>query len=237
MVEMYFHLWRKYYELIDLIITPSQFYREKLIEFRFPEQQVIHIPNFVNECNFTPNFNHEGYFIYLGRLSEEKGIMTLLKAMAKVKKGRLVIIGTGPLGSEIQERIHSSGLMNVKMVGQQSGLALREYLKNAMFSVLPSEWYENGPISLLENFACGKPVIGSDIGGIPEHIDDTVDGLIFRSKDHDDLAEKIDMLLSDPKRLETMGRSARHKAENLYGKKQHIQTMVDVYQRLIRHTN
>ena len=101
------------------------------------------------------------------------------------------------------------------MVGQQSGAALALYLKNAMFSVLPSEWYENGPISLLESFACGKPVIGANIGGIPEHIDDGIDGLIFQSKDHDDLAEKINLLLSEPEQLETMGSSASQKVERL----------------------
>lgn len=233
MVEMYFHLWKKYYDLIDLIIAPSNFYREKLIEFRFPERKVIHVPNCVDENKFTPNYNHGGYFIYLGRLSEEKGIMTLLKAMEKVREGKLIIIGTGPLSVEIQEKISLSGLNNIEMVGQQSGSALTQYLKNAMFSVLPSEWYENGSISLLENFACGKPVIGANIGGIPEHIDDKVDGVIFKPKDHDDLAEKINLLLSEPKQLETMGRSARQKVEKLYGKNQHIRTMIGIYDRLI----
>ena len=233
MVEMYFHLWRKYYDLIDLIITPSNFYREKLIEFRFPETKVNHIPNFVDESNFTPNFSHEGYFIYLGRLSEEKGIMTLLKAMEKVKKGRLLIIGTGPLDLEIQKRIDQAGLKNIEMIGHQKGAALKQYLKNAMFSIIPSEWYENGPISLLENFACGKPVIGANIGGIPEHIDNGVDGVIFKPKDHDDLAEKINLLLSEPKRLEIMGRAARKKTEKIYSKKLHVQKIISLYDRLI----
>ncbi len=233
MMEMYFHLWKKYYDLIDLIITPSNFYREKLIEFRFPDKKVIHIPNCVDEKKFTPTHSSGGYFIYLGRLSEEKGIMTLLKAMENVNKGKLIIIGTGPLESQIQRQIKSSGAQNITMAGQQSGAALTHYINNAMFSVLPSEWYENGPISLLENFACGKPVIGADIGGIPEHINDGVDGLIFQPKNHIDLATKINSLLNDNKQLETMGYSARRKAETLYGKENHIQTMIALYEQLI----
>lgn len=234
MVEMYFHLWMKYYDLIDLIITPSNFHRKKLIEFRFPAEKVVHVANFVDETRFSPNYSNDGYFIFLGRLSEEKGIMTLLKAMEKVKKGKLIIIGTGPLALQVQEKINSARLKNVEVVGQQSGTALTQYIKNAMFSVLPSECYENGPISLLENFACGNPVIGANIGGIPEHIHDNVDGLIFEPKDHDDLAEKINLLLSNPKRLETMGRAARQKAEKLYSKYQHIRTMIGIYDRLIQ---
>lgn len=232
-IEMYFHLWRKYYDLIDLIITPSNFHREKLIEFRFPENKVIHIPNFVDQSTFTPAYHSEGYFIYLGRLAKEKGILTLLQAMEKVRKGKLIVIGTGPLESQIRQQISSPGLHNVEMVGFQQGTALTRYIKDAMFSVLPSEVYENGSISLLENFACGNPVIGANIGGIPEHITDGIDGLIFQSKNHDDLAEKINILLSDPKRLETMGHSARQKVETLYGKKQHIQKMIATYEQLI----
>ncbi|MCF8070367.1 MAG: glycosyltransferase family 4 protein [Desulfobacterales bacterium] len=234
MVEMYFHLWMKYYDLIDLIITPSDFHRKKLIEFRFPAEKVVHVPNFVDETRFTPNYSNEGYFIFLGRLSEEKGIVTLLKAMENVTKGKLIIIGTGPLALQVQEKISSAKLKNIEVVGQQSGTALTQYIKNAMFSILPSECYENGPISLLENFACGNPVIGANIGGIPEHIDDNVDGLIFEPKDHGDLAEKINLLLSNPKRLETMGRAARQKAEKLYSKNQHIRTIIGIYDRLIQ---
>ncbi len=85
----------------------------------------------------------------------------------------------------------------------------------------------------MENFACGKPVIGANIGGIPEHINDGKDGLIFQPKDHDDLAKKINLLLSEPKRIATMAHSARQKAETLYGKNQHIQKIIATYEHLI----
>lgn len=232
-IEMYFHLWSSYYELIDIIITPSNFYRKKLIEFRFSEKKVIHIPNFVDKNLFSPSYTHDGYFIYLGRLSEEKGILTLLDAMKLVPNGKLVIIGTGPLEDKIRSKISSSGLSNIELVGFQSGEPLKRYIANAMFSIMPSEWYENGPISLLENFACGKPVIGADIGGIPEHISHGRDGLIFKSKDHVDLADKINALLSENYNLVSMGKNARKKVEKVYNKSQHIDKMVRVYEQLV----
>lgn len=232
-IEMYFHHWRKYYDLIDLIITPSNFYRKKLVEWRFPADKVIHVPNFIDEKQIIPHYEHNGYFIYLGRLSEEKGVLTLVKAMAKVPKGRLVIVGTGPLEDEIKRQIAAQNLSNIQMVGFQSGDALNSYIANSMFSVMPSEWYENGPISLLENFACGKPVLGANMGGIPENITHGKDGLIFRSKDSGDLADKINFMLDNPEKLPEMGKLARKKVEKLYTKKKHFENILGIYNKLV----
>ncbi len=228
-IEMYFYRYKKYYELIDIVITPSNFYRKKLVEFGFPEKKVIHVPNFVDENLFIPTYNHHGYFIYLGRLSEEKGVLTLLDAMKLVPSGQLVIIGTGPLEEEIKSKISSSNISNVKLVGFQTGESLKQYIEHSMFSILPSEWYENGPISLIENFACGKPVIGADIGGIPEHISDGVDGLIFRSGNHVDLAEKINILLAGKNNLFHMGAEGRLKVERVFNPRTHLEQIMTIY--------
>lgn len=232
-VEMYFHLMLKFYDLIDLIITPSNFYREKLIQFRFPEKKVIHLPNFIDETEFKPNYEHDDYFIYLGRLSEEKGILTLLEAMKQVPDGRLVIIGTGPLEEILKNKIKEYQLENVQLAGFVTGEKLTRLISNSMFSVIPSEWYENGSISLLESLACGKPVIGSDIGGIPEHISHGQDGLIFQPKNSSDLADKINRLLDSPDLLKSMSRQAREKAEKLYSKNLHIEQLIKIYQSVI----
>ena len=234
MLEMYFHLWCKYYDMIDLIITPSKFYKKKLIEWRFSSERVIHVPNFINENKFLPKYSNKGYFIYLGRLSEEKGILTLVNAMKKVKKGKLIIIGTGPLENAIKQKITTMRLANVEMVGFQSGESLNNYIINSMFSVIPSEWYENGPISILENFACGKPVIGAEIGGIPEHITIGKDGFIFQPKNPLDLAEKINFLLEHKELLPIMGAAARKKAETVYSRKKHLEAITQIYKKLFQ---
>jgi len=92
---MYVHFFLRYYELIDLLITPSDFHRKKLIEFRFPKDKIVHVPNFIDIDTIKPNFEHQNYFIYFGRLSEEKGLLTLIEAMRNVVKGKLVLIGSG----------------------------------------------------------------------------------------------------------------------------------------------
>lgn len=232
-IEMYFHLWRRYYDLIDFIITPSNFYRKKLVDWRFPANRVMHIPNFIDGGQFTPYYEYDDYFIYLGRLSEEKGIMTLIKAMKKVRRGKLVIIGTGPVESDIKAQIATLGLSNIEMAGFQSGDALNKYISNSMFSVIPSEWYENGPMSLLESFAYGKPVIGSNIGGIPEHISEGEDGLIFEPGNAEDLADKINVMCSDPRKTIEMGKTARRKVEKYFSKEAHLEKIMTIYNELL----
>lgn len=232
-LEAYIHLWLRYYDLVDIIITPSMFFRNKLIEFGFPAKKVIYVPNFIDEEQFKPHYDNEGYFIYFGRLSEEKGVLTLVDAMKRIRRGKLVIVGTGPLGDLIKSKIKFLGLNNVELVGFQTGAALKNYVSNSMFSVMPSEWYENGPISLLESFAMGKPVVGADIGGIPEHIAHNRDGLIFESKNSEDLAKKINTLLNDPEKLKTMAIAARKKAMDFYAKEKHIKTIIMLYEKLI----
>lgn len=227
--EMYVHTLLRYYNLIDLIITPSDFYRKKLIEFRFPRRKVIHIPNFVDLDLLKPSYNHKGYFIYFGRLSGEKGLLTLLEAMRRIKKGKLVLAGTGPMKEPLEERVKALGLNNIKMVGFQSGRALSSLIQNSICSVLPSRWYENGPMSVLESFAHGKPVIGSNIGGIPEHINHGEDGMVFEPGNVEDLVEKLNILLCNYRQAAEMGRNARKKAEKLYSKKLHSKKLLEIY--------
>lgn len=228
-VEMYFHLYRRYYEQIDLIIAPSKFYQKKLIEFRFQPHKVIHLPNFIDTTEITPSFEHKGYFISLGRLSEEKGILTLIKAMKMLKKGKLKIIGDGPQAEKIKQEIRNHGLTNVEMTGFLSGKALRRNILGSMFSIIPSEWHENCPLSLLESMAMGKSVIGARIGGIPELIEHGENGLLFQSGDPADLAAKIEYLLDHHEKLPVMGRKGRLKMENVYSADRHIDRLLEIY--------
>ena len=122
-IEMYVHNLMDYYKLIDLVITPSSFYRDKLIQYRFPEEKVVHLANFLDVDDFEPVFEPEPYFLFFGRLSEEKGITTLVKAMQKVKSGTLLIAGSGPMENEIRQIIDNLGLTNIKLVGFQNKIA------------------------------------------------------------------------------------------------------------------
>jgi len=234
-VEMYLHHALGWYDLPDVYITPSDFMRRKMIEFGMQSEKVVHIPNFVNADECAYSSVSDNYFVYVGRLIPVKGIRTLLHAMELARPGsaKLLIIGSGPQSQELESLKTRLNLENVEFLGYQSGEKLKALMANAMFSVLPSEWYENCPISVLESMAMGKPVIGARIGGIPELIDHGTDGLLFEPGNVADLATNIEFLTGNRQRCRAMGRAARDKVVRQYGHRQHYEAVLDVLCRVM----
>jgi len=234
-VEMYLHYALGWYDLPDVYITPSDFMRRKMIEFGIPSDKLVHIPNFVNTDECAYSGVSDNYFVYVGRLIPVKGVRTLLQAMERVRPGsaKLLIIGSGPQRQELEALRARLNLENVEFLGYQSGEKLKTLMGNAMFSVLPSEWYENCPISVLESMAMGKPVVGARIGGIPELIDHGTDGLLFESGNAADLADNIEFLVKNRQHCRDMGRAARDKMVRQYGHRQHYRAVLDVLRRVM----
>lgn len=228
-IEAYTHRMLKSYDYVDKFICPSQFYRDKFIEFGIPKDKVVYIPNFVDTSKIEPNYTFEDYFVYFGRLSEEKGIKTLIESMKMVKNSKLVIVGNGPLEEELRLNVKNNNITNIEFVGFKTGIELENIVKNSKFVVIPSEWYENAPMSIIEAMSYGKPVIGANIGGIPEFIENNKTGLIFKSKDSIDLANTIEMLVNDESKILEMGKNARYRAEKLYDKKVHYEKIISLY--------
>ncbi len=234
-IEMTLHRLLKSYDLVDIIITPSKFYQKKFLEFGFPREKVVYLPNFLDAGPDAPDQDLANYFIYLGRLSDEKGMLTLLKAMEQVEGIELYIIGTGAMAEEIEGQIAEKNLGGkVKLLGFKSGPELDSLIRKAMFSVMPSEWYENAPYSLLEMMAYGKPVIGAAIGGIPEMIDEGRSGLLFKPGDHRELAEKICVLKDDPDLVLQYGRQARAKLIKDFNSRDHFSKLMQIYNKVTR---
>lgn len=232
-IEAYTHRILKSYDYVDKFICPSKFYMNKFIEFGIPKEKVVHIPNFVDVSKFNPNYEHEDYFVYFGRLSEEKGINTLIKSMKYVNKSKLIIVGTGPIEKELKEFVVKEKIKNVEFVGFKTGNELENIIKKSRFIVIPSEWYENAPMSIIEAMAYGKAVLGSNIGGIPEFIEDNHTGMIFNTKDEIDLASKINHLIDEEKQTIEMGKNARIRAEKLYDKIVHYEKIMDLYNQVM----
>lgn len=188
--EGYLHRWLGSYNVIRTIITPSAFYKKKFEEFGVREDRLIHIPNFLDQ--HTPHVNERDdrkqYYLYFGRLSEEKGVLTMVRAFEKMMCP-LYIVGTGPIKDELAEFIAKKELPNISLLGFKSGQELTDLVGNAKAVLLPSEWYENGPYSAIEALQLGRPMIGADIGGIPELVHGN--GFLFRSGDAEDLYEKL----------------------------------------------
>ncbi|WP_244642532.1 glycosyltransferase family 4 protein [Phyllobacterium sp. 628] len=178
-----------YRHKVDKFVVPSRFYREKLIEWGWPAEQLIYIPNFVDTQEFTTGWDEGDYFVFAGRLAPEKGLVTLIKAAAMAKQ-RLVIAGTGPDEAMLKALVQELGA-DVTFAGYVSGQNLTRLIGESKALVLPSEWYENAPVSILEAYALGKPVIGAAIGGIPEMIRDGETGMTAISGDANDLARVL----------------------------------------------
>lgn len=178
------------YKYIDTMICCSEFLKTKMDTNPLFASKTIALHNFVDRVPWkdTPK---KDYILYFGRFSKEKGIDTLLKVCRELSDVQFVFAGTGPLENEI------NGIQNIKNVGFQTGEALETLIREARFSIYPSEWYENCPFSVMESQMYGTPVLGANIGGIPELIEVGKTGVLFESGNADDLKEKIQALWSD----------------------------------------
>ena len=233
--EMYLHHALGYYNLPDVYITPSNFMREKMIQYGLNAEKIYHVPNFIDTNDVFEVQPKEKQFIYVGRLVPIKGIATLLKAMKilALKEYRLIIVGDGPERPELESYIHKNNISNIEFLGYQNKRVVYRLLGQSQFSILPSICYENCPLSVLKSMAAGTPVIGSRIGGIPELIDDGTDGLLFEPKNPEDLAQKILRMLSNPQDTAQMGKLAKLKVERKYNPKSHYQKIISLYEKLL----
>jgi len=229
-LEMYLHHRILHiYELVDVFISPSLFLKEKFQEMGFPGE-VVHLPYFIDGQDFFPSYNYrEKFLVYFGRLSPEKGLFTLLEAMAGLDL-ELKIIGDGPLRKDMEKVVNEKGLDNVSFLGYRRGEELKRPIQKAMAVVIPSEWYENYPRSVIEAFALGKPVIGSRIGGIPELVKDGQTGLTFEPGNAEDLRAKVKALISNPDRVYKMGQAARRFVEEKLNPEVHYQGLMKIYE-------
>lgn len=235
-IEMYLHHKILHiYDLIDIFISPSQFFKTKVEDMGF-KGKVVHLLNFVNIEEYQPRYDWdqtENSIVYVGRLSREKGLFTMIKAMKGLPEVTLKVIGEGPLGDELRRRSQVSGVTNVKFIGYMSGEELKEEIRKSMFVVLPSEWYENNPRSIIEGFALGKPAVGARIGGIPELARYNETGLTFEPWNVQDLKAKIEYMVSHPDEIRRMGMNARRFVEMKLNAQWHYEQLMDFYQEAI----
>ena len=181
-----------------------------------------------------PSGEKSDFFIYFGRLVELKGVFTLLKALKLVKtKKILYIIGEGELENQLKRYVDQNKIENVQFKGYMPTLELIPYVQKAMFTIFPSECYENYPMAIIESLACASPVVGSNLGGISGLIDHGHTGLLFEPGNHFDLAEKIQFLVDHPDLAKAMGENGRNQVESTNHPQQYYQNIMKLYQNLL----
>lgn len=190
MMEAEFWKLKGTYRYIDKMICCSEFMKTKLDTNPLFANKTIAIHNFIDKVEWQDN-EKKNYVLYFGRFSEEKGIGTLIKVCQQLPDIQFIFAGTGPLENVIND------VSNIKNVGFKKGKELEKLIREACFSIYPSEWYENCPFSVMESQMYGTPVIGANIGGIPELIQAGKTGELFESGNNNSLKLKIQNLWND----------------------------------------
>lgn len=224
---------KAYFKYVEYFIVPSKFMRNKFIEFGFPGEKLVYIPNFVTSQCGQIECGNGSYLLYFGKLLRTKGLLTLFKAVSEIPDANLLVAGPGDMKDELEKYVKENKIGNIKFLGHLEKEELHKVLKQASFVIIPSECYENAPLAVLEAFAYGKPVIGANIGGIPEMVIDGETGMLFEPGNFNDLKEKIGFCISHRKMISEMGKKAREKIQKSFNAELHYQRLIEVYTKVL----
>lgn len=218
-------------EMVDIYVTLTHFSKHKFIEGGLPAEKIVIKPNFLaSDPGLSEGYGN--YALFVGRLSEEKGLSTLLAAWKKLKMTLpLKIVGDGPLASQVEEAARQ--MPNVEWLGHKSPHEVHDLMGKATMLIFPSECYETFGRVAIEAFAKGTPVIAANIGAIAEVVEHGCTGLHFRPGDPDDLAAQVEWALTHPTELAQMRKRARAEFEANYTAERNYQLLMDIYERAI----
>ncbi|HEY7098798.1 MAG TPA: glycosyltransferase family 4 protein [Terriglobales bacterium] len=232
--EAYFHHWLETYEkCVDRFLAPSRFVKDKLVEAGWKAERIDVLPHFQRIPEHISNRSDvDTPILFFGRLSPEKGVADLLRAMQRIPRIRLSIAGDGPQRAQLESLSARLGLVNVEFLGHLSREQLDCAISNCCFSILPSHAYETLGKSILESFAHGRPVIASDLGSRRELIKEGKNGLLFRAGDIEQLAGAISFLYDRPALAKEMGSAGREYVREHHSPETYYQALTSLYQEM-----
>ena len=217
--------WR---DRVNLYITLTEFARQKFIEGGIPASKIVVKPNFLHpDSGFGTGDG--GYALFVGRLSKEKGLDTLISAWKHLGgKIPLKIVGDGPVALQVAEAAQE--MQGVELLGRMGKNEVLSLMKEALVLILPSLWYEGFPMTIVEAYSVGLPVIASQIGSLSSLIDPYRTGIHFRPGDAEDLAAQVEWALAHPAEFTRMRREARAEFEAKYMAEANYQQLMEIYQ-------
>lgn len=217
------------YDPVAMFICPSRFMFDKMTASGIGAERLVHIPHFVERRPFASSVPADGPVVVAGRLSAEKGVDVLIDAIARgTTRPRLVVAGDGPDRRSLERQAEEASI-DAEFTGRLDADELAGLLGSARLVALPSRWYENQPMIVLEAMAAGRAVVATALGGTPEMIDDGVTGRLVPHDDADALAAAIDELLGDPRRLDEMGRSGWELVGEQFDPLAHLEAVTGLY--------
>ncbi|SEA99234.1 glycosyltransferase family 4 protein [Pedobacter hartonius] len=226
--ENYVHNFLNYYQYVDHYLCPSMFLYDKFRSFNFFPEKLVQLYhgyqyNEVEAVQMTSaEIKEERYIVFVGRLEKIKGAHTVLKALTDLPDIHLKVVGTGTQEKELQDYATTNQMTNVTFMGKQSKKQTLEIINGAEFLICPSEWYEVLGFTVVEAMALGKPVIGSDIGAIPEMVINGETGILFAPGNAPELSEKIRALFNDQEAILSMGKKAKKHIHQIINTEKHF---------------
>jgi glycosyltransferase involved in cell wall biosynthesis len=216
---------------VDTYIVLTAFAKNRFLDssLKVPAEQLVVKPNFTDDLGIGEE-QRENFFLFIGRLTEEKGIQTVLDAAA-AGGFTLKIIGDGPLRETVEN--YAARHNNILYAGFQQKPYIISELKKCKALVFPSVWYEGFPMTILEAFSTGTPVITSKLGGMAEIVDDEKNGLHFQPGSSTDLVEKVKLLLSDSRLSIKLGNQARQDYLDKYTPEKNYNLLLNIYEKAI----
>ena len=218
---------------VDIYIALSEFAKRKFAQGGFPRDRIVVKPNFVHP-DPRPKTSPGEYALFVGRLCEEKGVRTLINAWRELATNvPLCVVGDGRLREEMEAQIKKFGLSQITMVGEVSPDCVVHWMHGARFLISPSLWYEGFPVTVAEAFACGLPVIASELGSLAEIVVPGRTGLHFEPGDASELARAVDWAWSHNDHVQRMGRQARLEFERKYTAERNYRNLMRIYDQLL----
>lgn len=211
---------------VDTYVFPSEFLSGWTSRASYPISARV-VPNFANDVRNFASPSKEGYVLYFGRLSEEKGVTLLPELARRLPNAQIRVIGGGPLRDVLEAA--EKEIPNLEVLGPRYGEALSSEIAGASVVLLPSVCFENAPLSILEAFMHGKPVVASNIGGIPELVTSGKEGFLFPPGDCAAAATLISNLVSDSELRTKLGRNARDSFVGKYGPAAYFANLTEIY--------
>jgi glycosyltransferase involved in cell wall biosynthesis len=217
------------YDDIATFIAPSEFVKKKVVEYGVDANRIEVVPHCIDLEGRAPRYQSENRVVFVGRLSPEKGVDILLRAMKEVRGLNCAIVGDGPQRDHLERLAEELDLTNVTFLGSLYGSELDREIARAKAVVIPSRSYETFGLTALEAYAFGKPVIASRIGALPEVVREGETGTLFTPSEPKELAEKLNWLAQNSARADAMGRNARSLAETEYAPGLHLGRIHRIY--------
>jgi glycosyltransferase involved in cell wall biosynthesis len=221
------------YGPVQVFISPSRFLAAKMTQGGVYPDRLEVLSGFVDTHGVPPKAQPGGGIVYAGRLSHEKGVDVLVEAVARLGDARLEVIGDGPERSRLEALAATRAPGRVRFHGRVPRAHVLDVVRAGAVAAMPSRCHDNQPIAVLEAFGCGVPVVGTNLGGLPELVDGGC-GEIVPPDNPDAMAASLGRLLADPKRASAMGRAARSKAEREFAPDRHLAALGRLYQRAAR---